>query len=81
MSFASTTARVVEETSTYWRAVFDHPPINVVDSDVPRETPMSRTSSELMSLRCRIPCMGAKSGSDASAFAGTCLCRDDGGHE
>jgi hypothetical protein len=26
--------RVVEETSAYWRAVFDHPPFNIVDATI-----------------------------------------------
>src|ERR1700752_4370819 len=30
----TTPIRVIEETSGYWRAVFDYPPFNVVDGDV-----------------------------------------------
>ena len=30
----TTPMRVIEETPGYWRAIFDHPPFNVVDADV-----------------------------------------------
>src|SRR5437016_6563095 len=26
--------RIIEETSAYWRALFDHPPLNIMDADM-----------------------------------------------
>jgi hypothetical protein len=32
MTESATSVRIVEETSAYWRAVFDYPPFNIVDA-------------------------------------------------
>jgi enoyl-CoA hydratase/carnithine racemase len=34
MSEAATHVRVVEETSAYWKVVFDYPPFNIVDATI-----------------------------------------------
>jgi hypothetical protein len=34
MSEAAAHVRVIEETSAYWRVVFDYPPFNIVDSTI-----------------------------------------------
>ncbi len=32
MTESAAPVRVIEETSEYWRVVFDHPPFNIVDA-------------------------------------------------
>lgn len=34
MTSTTTPVRILEETPAYWRALFDHPPLNIVDADV-----------------------------------------------
>ena len=58
--------RVIEETSAYWRVLFDHPPFNIVDATIGRlprriltvlrnyeltvEAAMAMTDAELIKL-------------------------------
>ncbi len=34
MTEAAAHVRIVEETSAYWRVVFDYPPFNIVDASI-----------------------------------------------